>query len=289
MLTQFRGFSKHVFLVFVSHLQGLVGDISSLQLVERFYLEFLSIPRVEQRLAVLIFAKSFQPLITDLHRGIAIISEACEEIRSSQRVRLLLKKVAKIGRKLSGDDSFSFSVSSLLKMGDTKARDKSTSLLHFFVSVTDSDVLNYEADLPSLSYVCRLSIAALEDEVRQTSAGLQLLRDELSLCSRDDSFAKLFKEQEMRRAMDDVKISLAECRAIFEQLVLFFGEDPADFDVFQFFSIFVNFKNLIAQTQKAIATKADAEKKKQRTITATKADAEKKKQTIIDENRKVNL
>lgn len=107
------------------------GDLASLQPVERFYMEFLAIPRVEERLKALIFSKSFSSQISDIGRGIAIISEASDEVRSSERLRLILKKVAKIGKKLSGDANFSFSVSSLLKMGDTKVEEKEKQARHF--------------------------------------------------------------------------------------------------------------------------------------------------------------
>jgi hypothetical protein len=122
------------------------GDVAALQPVERFYLEFLAVPRIEQRIAMLIFLRSFPQLIrlffgwlvfcfflssiqsslSDISRGIAIISEACDELRSSQRVKQLLKKVVKIGRKLTGDAQFSFSVSALLKMNDTKVKKQPT-------------------------------------------------------------------------------------------------------------------------------------------------------------------
>jgi hypothetical protein len=132
----------------------IIGDETKFQMVERFYLEFLCIPRVETRLALLIFVKSFSLSLNDVGRGVAIISEACDELKSSFRVKSILKKMIRIGKKLTGNVDFSFSVSSLLKMGDTKARDKKSSLLHYFVDVCDQNVLRFDEVSCFFSFVC---------------------------------------------------------------------------------------------------------------------------------------
>jgi hypothetical protein len=127
-------------------------------------------------------------------------------------------------------------------------------------------------ELPSLSYASRLSLAALEDELMQTTSSMQLLREELNFCLRenDSGFARLFKEKEMTIAVNEMKQRLTDCRKQFEDTVLFFGEDPTTMDAFEFFSIFVSFRQLIVKAQKA---KAQADKKK---ITTKKATNENK-------------
>lgn len=167
----------------------------------------------------------------------------------------------------------------------SQARDKSTSLLEFFVSVSDAETLAFDADLPSLAHVCRLSLTAIEDEVRSVGFGLTTLRDEISRCSASDAFAQLFKENDMSLAVEDARDRLAECQQIFAETVVFFGEDSKEYDVFQFFSIFASFRSLVIQTQKMMVTKAEAEKKKKKNSTSKQQQS---KVDAKDEN-KVNV
>ncbi len=231
------------------------GSIQDLQSCEQFYLEMMKIPRIEARLECLVFEKSVRGTIADLKRSFAIVLSACAELRDSPRLAELLKQVAKIARHMTRDERFTFSLSSLLQMADVKSKkDKSASLLSYFVSVCDSSLLAFAAELPSLSYVARISVASLEEEHKDVAHQLAELGRELELSS-DSEFVRSFrgKHQEIAAQIAAQQEDLDECRQVLRETILYFGEDPASTDAFAFFSLFVKFDQALKKTVAAAA------------------------------------
>lgn len=120
--------------------------------------------------------------LTDVCR----IEKACDELLNSYRLRKLLGIVLKIGNLLNtagpGNKpmAHAFAIKSLLKLDQTKAFDKKTTLLHYIVRKVKQNnvgVLDFKDDLPSVSEAEKISLNERIRELEDIGIQLEKLRE----------------------------------------------------------------------------------------------------------------
>ena len=103
-----------------------------------------SIPRYEQRLCALYFKKTLDERLSFLRPSMDTITEACRELKSSQRLCRVLEMVLAFGNFMNSGmrgNAVGFRISSLNKITDTKSSsDKDITLLHYLIKMLDSRV-----------------------------------------------------------------------------------------------------------------------------------------------------
>ncbi|KAK2080723.1 hypothetical protein QBZ16_000577 [Prototheca wickerhamii] len=114
-----------------------VSDVERLGTVERYFLEIKDIPRLSQRIRCLIFLRTFGSTAALCADNLALVREACRQLRGCAGLTRLLTAVLELGNHLNAGThrgaAAGFRLDTLLKLADVKGVDRKTSLLHFVV------------------------------------------------------------------------------------------------------------------------------------------------------------
>lgn len=139
-------------------------------------LEMLRLPDASKRIKCMIFQQLFQNRVTDIRGNLDKISEACNDVKISDRFRKVLKAILKVGNELNdGANQAAFTLDSLLKLPTAKAFDKKTSVLQYIVTVisrSDPGILMFPEELVHVSPASRIVMD-------QLTAEFTMLRNEL--------------------------------------------------------------------------------------------------------------
>nr|XP_034586833.1 formin-like protein 12 isoform X6 [Setaria viridis]XP_034586834.1 formin-like protein 12 isoform X6 [Setaria viridis] len=82
-------------------LKNYSGDKEVLGKCEHFFLELMKVPRVESKLRIFAFKIQFQSQIRDVRKNLQTVSSACEELRSSEKLKVIMKNILLIGNTLN--------------------------------------------------------------------------------------------------------------------------------------------------------------------------------------------
>ncbi|XP_021302349.1 formin-like protein 12 isoform X2 [Sorghum bicolor] len=116
-------------------LKNYSGDKEALGKCEHFFLELMKVPRVESKLKIFAFKIQFQSQIRDVRKNLQTVSSACEELRSSEKLKVIMKNILLIGNTLNQGtprgQAVGFRLDSLLKLIETRATSGRMTLMHF--------------------------------------------------------------------------------------------------------------------------------------------------------------
>eukprot|EP00605_Chrysophyceae_sp_TOSAG23-4_P001034 GSChrysophyteH1.ASY1.ANO1.1137.1 assembled CDS len=162
----------------ISTLQSYQGDHALLGQAEKFMLEMSQCKSASQSLACLRFKHFFGGKLAEISASIAIVQEACDKVKSSVRLKKVLKTVLQVGNQMNGNGSAAggFSLDSLLKLSSAKAFDKKTSLLQYIIMLlhrSEPDSLKLKEDLEGLSNAARLHVGFIDNEVAALRKGVE--------------------------------------------------------------------------------------------------------------------
>lgn len=223
---------------------------------DRFLYEMSRIPHYEQRLKALVYKKSFNDRLLELRPQLQAVQKACKELTRSKKLRSLLQIVLVLGNYMNRGqrgNAAGFKLTSLNKIMDTKSSvDRKVTLLHYLLDVLErkfTDVFKLENDLPDVREAAKVSVTDVQKEVNQLKSGLKDVEKELELQQRKKERVPMDRFVEVMTSFVKVtNFSVKECeeefsemRERFDKTVLFFGEDPKQTSVDEFFAIFDSF------------------------------------------------
>uniref|UniRef100_K3X766 FH2 domain-containing protein n=1 Tax=Globisporangium ultimum (strain ATCC 200006 / CBS 805.95 / DAOM BR144) TaxID=431595 RepID=K3X766_GLOUD len=165
------------------------GDTSILGTAEYFLVETRDVPRFRDKLGCLVFKQEFPSRVKELRDSIELLIRGIDQVCSSHALRHLFIYILQIGNLLNfgtdADESASaggFSLSSLVKLSQTKAFVGEITFLQYVVQCIERDVptLAHFYDQISLIFKCsKVSLAALLAEKTSLEEGLQSLIHEI--------------------------------------------------------------------------------------------------------------
>jgi hypothetical protein len=82
-------------------LKNYTGDKENLGKCEQFFLELMKVPRMESKLRVFSFKIQFGSQVADLRKSLNTIDSSCDEIRSSLKLKEIMKKILLLGNTLN--------------------------------------------------------------------------------------------------------------------------------------------------------------------------------------------
>jgi hypothetical protein len=200
----------------VSRAKAFRGNISRLSEAGKFWVAVADVPRARARASALAYQRQFDARTSDAQQRLACIVRACEQVRSSPRLRRVLLAIRQLGNKLNANEETSgvsgggitgsasksgaiknggsgagvvaFRLDSLLKLSHTKAFNAKTTVLHFLVSQLarrDGDCLLLSQDMPDAVPAARLSLDSVRSDVAALKHGLlaveKLVREQAKL------------------------------------------------------------------------------------------------------------
>jgi len=256
-------------------LKGYKGDMQVLGECEQFFMELMKVPRVESKLRVFSFKIQFRSQVSDLKRNLNIVNCSAEEIRSSVKLKRIMQTILSLGNALNQGtargSAVGFRLDSLLKLSDTRARNKKMTLMHYLSKVLSEklpELLDFPKDLASLELAAKIQLKSLAEEMQAVNKGLEKVEQELTTSENDGPVSEIF-----RKTLKDFLIGAeAEVRSLTslysnvgrnaDALALYFGEDPARCPFEQVVTTLLNFVRLFTRSHEENCKQLDLEKKK---------------------------
>eukprot|EP01047_Picozoa_sp_COSAG01_P046343 COSAG01_NODE_4343_length_5118_cov_2.188683_6_plen_306_part_00 len=129
------------------------ADLAQLGVAETFVLAMRRLPRLEQKLAICLFSQQFGAQLEQVQGALALASAACEEVRRSTALRVVLATVLQLGnilneRRQRGKAAAGFELDSLLRLADTRSVDGKTTLLRVLAQLLRGIPLPAAGDAP---------------------------------------------------------------------------------------------------------------------------------------------
>ncbi|XP_074579301.1 formin-like protein 5 [Curcuma longa] len=256
-------------------LKGYMGDKEKLGKCEQFFLELMKVPRVESKLRVFSFKIQFGSQVSDLRKSLNTIDSACAEIRNSDKLKEIMKKILFLGNTLNQGtargSAIGFRLDSLLKLTDTRATNNKMTLMHYLckvIALRSPHLLDFHEDLISLEAASKIQLKSLAEEMQAIVKGLEKVGLELNASENDGPVSEIFR----RTLKGFVVVAGAEVQSLTalytaagrnaDALALYFGEDPARCPFEQVISTLSNFVSMFRKAHQDNCKQAELDKKK---------------------------
>ncbi|RYG63940.1 hypothetical protein EON64_14975 [archaeon] len=247
------------------------GDVNLLGLAEKYMLTMLDCVGVRARLHGLIVKKQFLPRYHDVKHKFSILESACDHIKTSIRLRKVLKTILKVVNQLNESQEHGITVESLVKLATIKAFDKKTSVLQYCIMLVcrhDEDALQFPADLKHLQDAAKLGLEpllaekhALQQELQGSVRTLSTLREHR--CSDDAPLAEIIGvlQDKLLPMCSELDKRAQTLQAKFATILQYFCED-SKLTVQEFFVPMHKFVEDFLATKAAIEKQRAAEARK---------------------------
>ncbi|PWA57960.1 C2 domain, Formin, FH2 domain, Protein-tyrosine phosphatase-like protein [Artemisia annua] len=225
-------------------LQSYAGDKEMLgkceQVGSQFFLELMKVPRVESKLRVFLFKIQFNTQLTKFKKSLNTVKSACEEIRTSRKLKEIMKTILYMGNTLNKGTvrgaALGFRLDSLLKLTDARASNSQMTLMHYLCKVLAAKspaLLDFHMDLVSLESAAEIQLKSLAEEIQAFSKGLEKVPQELTASADDGPLSEVFckKLSAFLGFAESEVLSVANLYSLVvrnaDVLALYFNEDPA--------------------------------------------------------------
>ncbi|KAG2334874.1 hypothetical protein Bca52824_006054 [Brassica carinata] len=267
-------------------LKNYTGDKAVLGKCEQYFLELMKVPRVESKMRVFSFKIQFGTQITEFKKSLNAVNSACEEVRTSPKLKEIMKKILYLGNTLNQGTArgaaVGFKLDSLLKLSDTRAANSKMTLMHYLCKVLaskGSDLLDFPKDLESLESASKIQLKSLAEEMQAIIKGLEKLNQELNASESDGPVSEVFR----KTLKDFISVATTETAAVTslysvvgnnaDALAHYFGEDPKRCPFEQVTATLLNFTRLFKKAHEENIKQEELERKK----AAKEAEMEKEK------------
>ncbi|KFK25155.1 hypothetical protein AALP_AA8G073100 [Arabis alpina] len=220
-------------------LKNYTGDKTTLGKYEQYLLELMKVPRVESKLRVFSFKIQFGTQITEFKKSLNAVNSACEEVRTSQKLKEIMKKILYLGNILNQGTAtgaaVGFKLDTLLKLSYPRASNSKMTLMHYLCKVLASKasvLLDFHKDLESLESASKIQLKSLAEEMQAIINGLEKLNQELTASESDGSVSDVFRKR-LKDFISTAETEVATVPSLYavmgnkaDQLAYYFGEDP---------------------------------------------------------------
>jgi hypothetical protein len=268
-----------------------ISDIHQTQVVpvmanaEKFFVEMMTIPRLEERLKCYLIRNNFETKSRELKDALDLIRAATNECMNSKKFYGWLELVLAFGNYLNGSTpkggAFGFKLDALAKMTDVKSPSSpGVSAMSYLVELIEKkypELDNVHEDFKTIHDATKESLANLQGDLAKIKGEVAIVHRESENADHNlpgDKFPALLKEFDAK-ATDVVaalEVSGKETDEKFKKAIKFFGEQPS-MDTHDFFELFIGFINAVDRTKKDIVKRKQNEEKAKK---AEEADAKKK-------------
>ena len=165
-----------------------ISDSRRLGIVERYFAEIRDVPRLEQRIKCMLFARTAESTLEKVDEQQTIVHEVCHEVKTCTPFLKLLQAVLELGNHLNRGShragAVGFKLDALLKLADIKAVDKKTSLLQFVIDQMrkqDPSIDTLADAMPHVKAASTIQLSAVDCMIGELRAGLKMIRDNVEV------------------------------------------------------------------------------------------------------------
>lgn len=210
------------------------GKANELGCAEHFLQELLCIPRVGDKVRALSLYTTFKEEIADIKEHIDILSAACAELRSNEKLQNLLHIILSLGNALNDGTSHvatGFKMDTLHKLAEMYAADKKTTLLSYLVTTVRTKTPEIEGwfdDLKAVHAARELSFEMLPQRLEELQSSLYATKSEIKKCT--EPFCREFLRKmtvfsrECETALQPVQRLLEDLKTVVSDILSYYGE-----------------------------------------------------------------
>ena len=169
-----------------------ISDPRRLGIVERYFAEIRDVPRLEDRIKCMLFARTAESTFERLDQQQNILREACHEMKTCTPFLKLLQAVLELGNHLNRGShragAVGFKLDALLKLADIKAVDKKTSLLQFVIDQLrkqDPSIDELVDSMPHVKAASTIQLSAINSLIDELRVGLKSIRDNIEIAKQN--------------------------------------------------------------------------------------------------------
>jgi len=267
----------------IALLNEYTGDVEKLGIPEKFFLEMMRIPRMDQKLEAYLTERTFEVRCSSCEKGITAIKDTCQAFLKSPKWKKLLEIILAIGNYMNGGGArggaYGFTIESLLKLGDIRANSGDT-MMNYIAQLSEgkfTETKDLEEDFPLLEQSTRESIPMIQADMATVKKGLNVIQKELSESAPGDNFTRKFESffQQASARVAKIEENFDKMKASFKELLAQYGESekPDSQETLGSLYAFVsgldrakkeNVRKRIAAEKAALAEKKRAEAEKKR-------------------------
>ncbi|RDX64477.1 Formin-like protein 6, partial [Mucuna pruriens] len=258
-------------------LKGYNGEKEKLGRCEQFLMELMKVPRVESKLRVFSFKIQFH-----------------SQVRNSVKFKRIMQTILSLGNALNQGttrgSAIGFRLDSLLKLTETRARDKKMTLMHYLSKVLADklpEVLDFSKDLANLEPAAKVQLKILAEEMQAINKGLEKVVQELSTSENDGPISETFRKK-LKVFLCSAEAEVRSLASLYstvgrnvDALILYFGEDPSRCAFEQVVSTLLNFTRMFSKAHEENIKQQELELKKTAESEKKKCDSEKILPTAI--------
>uniref|UniRef100_A0A8C6IVG8 Uncharacterized protein n=1 Tax=Melopsittacus undulatus TaxID=13146 RepID=A0A8C6IVG8_MELUD len=212
---------------------------------DQFMIRFSKIPRLAERMNIMIFLGNFSDTAQLLMPQLNAIIAASMSLKSSSKLRNILEIVLAFGNYMNSSKrgaAYGFRLQSLDALLEMKSTDRKQTLLHYLVRVITEKypgLTGFHTELHFLDKAGTVSLDSVLQDVRGLQQGMELTRKEFM--RQDDSpvlkdFLKVNSE-----VMEKLQADSKTAKEAYESAVEYFGENPKTSPPTTFFPMFMRF------------------------------------------------
>lgn len=152
---------------------------------EKFMVAMMTVKHSKEKVRALLFKLQFRQCVSDLEADVGTVEKACDELKTSVRLRKLLGIVLNIGNRLNTagptkkGKAGAFTIESLLKLNQAKAFDKRTTFLQYIVLIVmrhNESLTKFRDDLPSVMKADKIYWDQIENDLEEVENQLENVR-----------------------------------------------------------------------------------------------------------------
>nr|XP_004225831.2 delphilin-like [Ciona intestinalis] len=238
----------------VLNLKKFTGDLSKLNEADTLALKLVRIPGYQLRLKALVFKHSFAEKEEEIQKNLEVIQRASNQLRKSRKLAKILEFVLAMGNYMNQghiriSKATGFRIHFLAEMDCTKTSDNKMTFLHILARAVSSkfpEVLSFADELLDVKAASRVVYPVVLADLQQIRKNWLHIRDNLL-------------ETESKKKEDRFKIAMETCLVRtngsikqleqlhhatskeFNKVAQYFGENPKNIGMQQFFNIFEEF------------------------------------------------
>ncbi|KAM6108121.1 LOW QUALITY PROTEIN: formin-like protein 1 [Pterocles gutturalis] len=212
---------------------------------DRFMIRFSKIPRLAERMNVMIFLGSFGDTAQLLMPQLNAVIAASMSLKSSSKLRNILEIVLAFGNYMNSSKrgaAYGFRLQSLDALLEMKSTDRKQTLLHYLVRVISEkypELTGFHTELHFLDKAGTVSLDGVLQDVRSLQQGMELTRREF--LRQDDSPALKVFLKGNTEVMEKLQADSKTAKEAYESAVEYFGENPKTCPPTTFFPMFMRF------------------------------------------------
>lgn len=212
-------------------------DVEKLDKPEKFVMSLMDVPDIKDRLTAHLYALEFADALLSLSRPAELVSRACEALRESTRFPTCLRLIVKLGNALNSTEVAGIKFSSLSKIAELRTTTKpQRSFLQYLIdqvwATPARDALLIEEELKPVEGAIQSKFSQAVDTLKELKKGFTSIAAAVDRMVQagdihvEKQLSAFIREAE--RQLREAEEALATARKQFDDICLFYGENPAD-------------------------------------------------------------